>query len=91
MRSNLGCAVELPADETHIAFYAEDQARYVVTCAADAAASLIAKAKDANVQIDQLGQVGGDAFALIGHGQIAVESLKTAHESWFPTFMAGEM
>ncbi|TLP48594.1 phosphoribosylformylglycinamidine synthase subunit PurL [Cohaesibacter sp. CAU 1516] len=91
MRSALGCAVELPTEATHIAFYAEDQARYVVTCAADKAESVMAKAKEAGIQIDQLGQVGGDAFALIGHGQITVDSLKVAHESWFPTFMAGEL
>ena len=91
MRSNLGCAVELPSEATHIAFYAEDQARYVITCSKDKADQVINLAKEADVQIDQLGQVGGAAFAVISHGQIAVERLIEQHESWFVDFMAGEL
>jgi hypothetical protein len=36
-----------------------------------------------------LGQTGGDALTVEGHGSISVKTLSQAHEGWLPRLMAG--
>ena len=91
MRSGLGCSIELPKEDTHIALYAEDQARYVVTCPKEAAIDLLKEAADADIPAEQLGMVEGDTFCISGHACMPVVQLVDSHESWFPAFMAAEM
>nr|WP_319513425.1 phosphoribosylformylglycinamidine synthase subunit PurL [uncultured Cohaesibacter sp.] len=88
IRSGLGCTIELPAQDPHIAFYAEDQARYVVTCCKDTANALLAQAEKAGVQAGVIGLIEGDKFSVAGHGSVAVSSLSEAHENWLPAYMA---
>ncbi|PLW78797.1 phosphoribosylformylglycinamidine synthase subunit PurL [Cohaesibacter celericrescens] len=91
MRSNLGCTIELPVENTHIAFYAEDQARYLITCGSDVAEAMVTKAKEAGIQAEQLGTIAGDTVSVKGYGAVSVATLKDSHENWFPEFMAQEV
>ncbi|WP_119308044.1 phosphoribosylformylglycinamidine synthase subunit PurL [Cohaesibacter haloalkalitolerans] len=88
IRTGLGCTIELPSKDTHIAFYAEDQARYLITCDKDGVEALIAKAKAAGVPLEQIGSVAGEKLTVAGQGSVDVSKLATAHESWFPAYMA---
>nr|WP_321525125.1 phosphoribosylformylglycinamidine synthase subunit PurL [uncultured Cohaesibacter sp.] len=88
IRAGLGCTIELPSEDTHIAFYAEDQARYLITCDKDGVEALIAKAKAAGVPLEQIGSVAGEKLTVAGLGSVDVSTLATAHESWFPAYMA---
>nr|WP_321459917.1 phosphoribosylformylglycinamidine synthase subunit PurL [uncultured Cohaesibacter sp.] len=87
IRSGLGCTIALPADDPHISFYAEDQARYLITCSRDGVDAVMAKAKAAGILIEQIGSVAGDALNVTGSGSVSVAKLKNAHESWFPAYM----
>ncbi len=88
MKSGLGADIELPAANAHIAFYAEDQARYLVTCAADKAEALLDEAEKAGVPASKLGFVTGKDLKVVGHGSISVAKLRSAHEDWFPNYMS---
>nr|WP_321456466.1 phosphoribosylformylglycinamidine synthase subunit PurL [uncultured Cohaesibacter sp.] len=87
MRSGLGCSIELPAENTHIAFYAEDQARFIVTCCKDAANALLEQAKKAGIEAEVIGVVEGKAVHIAGVGSVEVSDLTKAHEGWFPAYM----
>ncbi|MCT8972835.1 phosphoribosylformylglycinamidine synthase subunit PurL [Microbaculum marinisediminis] len=76
----------LPA---HAALFGEDQARYVVTCPADAADALIADAGTAGVPAMALGTTGGGALTIAGHDPIYLAALRSCHEDWMPDYMAG--
>ncbi|WP_316859991.1 phosphoribosylformylglycinamidine synthase subunit PurL [uncultured Cohaesibacter sp.] len=89
LRSGLGCTIDLPSETPHIAFYAEDQARYLITCTKDETDALIAKAQATGVLVEQIGTVAGDALSVTGHGSITVSKLVECHEGWFPAYMAG--
>ena len=91
MRSGLGCSIDLPDNNPHIAFYAEDQARYVVSCAQGTADAFRSKAAEAGIPVETLGKVGGSMVSVNGHGSISVALLREHHESWFPDFMAQEL
>jgi phosphoribosylformylglycinamidine synthase len=77
---------DLPA---HAALFGEDQGRYIVTCPASEAEALLASAKGAGVPAQLLGNTGGDMLRLPGEAAISVQSLREAHEAWFPAYMAG--
>jgi phosphoribosylformylglycinamidine synthase II len=90
MASGIGAAVTLPNGDAFEIGFGEDQARYVVTCPAEAAEAVIAAAEAAGAPIARLGLTGGDALTFTGLGTISVAALKTAHEGWLPRYMAGE-
>jgi len=87
MASGLGAAVEVPAP-AHVALFAEDQARYVVTLPEAAVAAVVADAAAAGVPTARLGTTGGDMLILAPDVAISVANLKARHEDWFPHFMA---
>ena len=70
-------------------FFGEDQARYVVSVASDAAGALIAEAGAAGVPALRLGVTGGTKLALPGEAAIEAAELRRAYESWFPAYMDG--
>ncbi len=80
-----GLGAELNVSD-HKQLFGEDQARYVVTCSAEQAVTIIAQAQ--NIVIAQIGKVAGKKLKL-GTTQISLRELRHAHESWFPAFMAG--
>jgi phosphoribosylformylglycinamidine synthase len=75
----------LPA---HGWWFGEDQARYVV--ATRDAAALARLAKQAGVELVELGRTGAEPrLTLHGEVPISLGSLRAAHEAWLPRFMAG--
>jgi phosphoribosylformylglycinamidine (FGAM) synthase-like enzyme len=69
----------------HIAMFAEDQSRYVITCKASEAAALLKYA-----EISRIGVVTAEPTLKIeGRIAISMAELREAHESWFPKFMKG--
>jgi phosphoribosylformylglycinamidine synthase II len=90
MAAGFGAEVKLPSgDEFEIGF-GEDQARYVLTCPAEAAEAVIAAVEASGAPIAKLGLTGGDALTFTGLGTISVAQLKVAHEGWLPGYMAGK-
>lgn len=79
----------IPADDmlNHVSLFAEDQARYVVTCRPAETETLLAKARRAAVDATRLGRVSGIALIVEGLVSISLGELKAAHEGWFPAFM----
>jgi phosphoribosylformylglycinamidine synthase len=89
MASGIGARVTVPGP-AHVALFAEDQARYVVTVAAGDARAFEAAATQAGVPVDRLGETGGTELILQGGIAISVANLRAQHEDWFPRFMQGE-
>ena len=85
--SGLGATVEVPAP-AHVALFAEDQARYVVSLPEASVAAVVADAAAAGVPAVRLGATGGDMLILAPDVAISVANLKARHEDWFPHFMA---
>ena len=46
--------------------------------------------KGAGVPCARIGTTGGDAIAVAGEGQVAVNSLQSAFEQWLPAYMNGK-
>ncbi len=89
MASGIGARVAVPVP-AHVALFAEDQARYVVTVAAGDARAFEAAAVQALVPVERLGETGGTELMLQGEIAISVANLRARHEDWLPRFMHGE-
>jgi phosphoribosylformylglycinamidine synthase len=74
----------------HAFWFGEDQARYVVTVAAEQAGLVLAKMKGAGVPCVRIGTTGGDEITFVGEDSVSVTSLKHGFESWLPAYMAGQ-
>jgi phosphoribosylformylglycinamidine synthase II len=75
----------------HIALFAEDQARYVVTCPAREAAKIITQAHVKGVDIIRIGTVTSEAGLIVeGVASISLDKLRDAHEGWFPAYMGAK-
>jgi phosphoribosylformylglycinamidine synthase subunit PurL len=72
-------------------WFGEDQARYVVTVRAAAAAAVLEQAGAAHVPVMRLGTTGGAALLLPGERPLAVKALSERFESWLPGYMAAEL
>lgn len=90
MASNKGMTVSLSDQQgpAHALLFGEDQARYVIAVSADLANFVQASAESAGVPFRTLGKIGGDKLVVEGVIDIPVVELTTAHEAWFPSFMA---
>ncbi|ODN70385.1 phosphoribosylformylglycinamidine synthase subunit PurL [Methylobrevis pamukkalensis] len=89
MAGGRGARIDLEADAPHVALFAEDQARYVVTVAAEAAAAICERAAAAGVPVASIGVTGGETLRFGDGAAISVSSMREAHEGWFPSYMAG--
>jgi len=90
--SGMGCTIDmLPPGPAHIPLFAEDQARYVVTCRPGDAERIIALADGANVPAMRIGEVTGRNVRLGEVVDIAVDDLKDAWQRWLPEYMEGEL
>src|SRR6204780_4370346 len=74
----------------HAYWFGEDQARYIVTVAAEQAGLVLAKMRGAGVPCARIGTTGGDAIAIAGQHAMPVRALAAAFESWFPAYMGGK-
>jgi phosphoribosylformylglycinamidine synthase II len=84
-----GAEITLPAGPSHAMAFGEDQARYIMSVAAEEADPLIERAGKAGVPAQRLGQIGGDRLTFQGARAISLHDLRRAHESWLPNYMAG--
>ncbi len=83
-------ATLVPMD--HARLFGEDQARYIVTCAASEAAKIITQAHVKTVDVIRVGSVTEAPALIVGEAAaISMAELRSAHEGWFPAYMAGEI
>ncbi len=90
LAGNIGASVGTPENgpPAHAYLFGEDQARYVVEIASDEVGRVLAAASDAGVAARVIGQSGGDMLTVDRIHTISLRSLREAHESWLPVFMA---
>jgi len=74
----------------HAHWFGEDQARYIVTVAAEQAGLVLAKMKGAGVPCVRIGTTGSDAVAIAGETPVLIASLRSGFEGWFPAYMNGK-
>ncbi len=86
LAGNLGAALN---DMTHEQLFGEDQARYIITCPTKQAAKIITQAHVAGVDVVKIGITTQDPNIMLGNVKITLRELKSAHEDWFPKYMAG--
>jgi phosphoribosylformylglycinamidine synthase II len=80
MASGLGASL---GGLTHEQLFGEDQARYVLTAKAADAAKIVASG-----HAIKIGKVTASADVTFGEVSLPVAELKSAHEGWFPKYMA---
>jgi phosphoribosylformylglycinamidine synthase subunit PurL len=83
LASGLGATLD---SMTHEQLFAEDQARYVLTCKASEAAKIITQAHVKGIDVIGIGNTGGVSI-VCGEWQADLAALKSAHEGWFPSYM----
>ncbi|SSC66545.1 phosphoribosylformylglycinamidine synthase subunit PurL [Ciceribacter selenitireducens] len=92
MASGIGATINALNDADPIAvFYGEDQGRYVLTVTQDNVDAVQMRAEAAGVFCPWIGRTGGNNVVLGDARPIAIEELRSAHESWFPRFMEGSI
>jgi len=88
MASGIGAVLDVnPAIPAHGFWFGEDQARYVLTCAAEQVIALLAKASLAGVPCKQIGKTGSDLLILEPETSISIVQLQDVHEEWLPHYM----
>jgi len=87
MAGNMGATVQVDGP-AHAALFGEDQGRYVVTVSEDKLDALLEDAIDQGVEARMIGTAGGTELTVEGILTISVKDLQTAHEGWFPDYMA---
>ena len=89
-----GIGVELHPYEgrlpAHAIWFGEDQGRYVLEVAPDAADDILARVKLLALNARVVGRTGGVALTLKGEPALELSSLRDAHEGWMPGFMGGK-
>ena len=74
---------------SHEQLFGEDQSRYLLTCKPTEAAKIITQAHVAGIDVIRIGTVTAEAVLKSGEMEIQIAELKSAHEGWFPSYMAG--
>jgi phosphoribosylformylglycinamidine synthase len=70
----------------HAHYFGEDQGRYILAVPAERADLIIREAETVNLPARVIGTAGGDAIVLPGEDLLPLETLKSAHEAWFPRY-----
>ena len=85
--------VDLEGNDPVLQYFAEDQGRYLVTLnldpQGDEILALWNEAKALGIQAPWIGTTGGSELILGNAKPVSVVALRTAHEAWFPNYMAG--
>ncbi len=90
MASGIGASLDLAPEIPLPAFlFGEDQARYLMTAAPDAARAIREEAEALGISCAIVGATGGNALTIPGETAILVEELQNRHENWLPTYMQG--
>ncbi|WP_349357489.1 phosphoribosylformylglycinamidine synthase subunit PurL [Stappia sp.] len=88
MAGDRGCTVSVPAP-AHAALFGEDQGRYVLSFTPERAAAVLEDARDAGLEIVEIGRVGGPDLTVEGVLTISVAKLRDSHDTWFADYMSG--
>ena len=76
----------------HAQLFGEDQARYLITSGEPHAAELIAAGSAQGIELIHIGTVTPTPTLIVGDtAAISLGELRSAHEGWFPAYMAGEI
>ncbi len=91
LSSGVGVTLDAPPADlpAHAFLFGEDQARYLIAASGEGARRLEEKAAEHGVTLTKIGSFGGDSVAVDGLLDVPLADLRTAHESWLPSFMAG--
>ncbi len=90
MASGIGAHINaLEGHDPIPVFFGEDQGRYVITVKESNIDRVLARAEAAGVFCPWIGRTGGSWLTLGNARPVAIEQLRSAHESWFPDFMNG--
>ena len=89
MASGIGAVIEAQGTvgPLHGWLFGEDQARYLITCPALSADRILNQFAELAVPATWIGITEGDSLTLPGEVAISLQTLKSAHESWFPDYM----
>ena len=90
LAGNIGVEIAVLAEASNHPrwLFGEDQARYLVeTHSPD---EVLKQAKSAGVPAAIFGHTGGTALTVTGEAPISLNTLRDAHEGWFPRYMANE-
>ena len=95
LAGNIGADIQMYTDFDR-SYFAEDQARYVLTIDEKAFDALLERAAAEGVQFHGIGRVGGESLlfrADDGHVQtkVSLAELRAAHEGFFPKLMGSEL
>jgi phosphoribosylformylglycinamidine synthase len=89
LAGNLGASL---SGMNHEELFGEDQARYILTCKATEVAKIITQAHVKGVDVIRIGTVTSALTLIVGsQAPISLDELRSAHEGWFPAYMAGEL
>ncbi len=83
-------ALDLLGLPAHAALFGEDQARYLVALPGNRADAFLARAAEAGVPALRLGSTGGERVIVEGVLDLALATLREAHEGWLPRHMTGD-
>ncbi len=92
LASNLGADVTIAESSLprHARLFGEDQGRYVIAVAPDAAASVEQNAADAGITAVRIGvTVEQPVLTVDGADAVRLDDLRNVHEGWLPKFMDG--
>ncbi len=90
MAGKIGAELSLSDDieYPHAYLFGENQARYLVTCDEDAHIALIKQASAAGIAVRKVAGVKGKNLTVTSLFTIELDKLRSAHEDWFPDYMA---
>ncbi|MDD9909845.1 MAG: phosphoribosylformylglycinamidine synthase subunit PurL [Ahrensia sp.] len=89
MASGIGAECTIEVTYPHAALFGEDQSRYLITVKDKWTNMFAANCEGSSVFFSKIGHMRGDRLIINDLIDTPIESLKQAHESWFPDFMNG--
>jgi phosphoribosylformylglycinamidine synthase II len=88
LAGGIGAHIVLPNQMAPIPFlFGEEQGRYLLSVPEDKVNDIFAAAAKAGIFILMLGKTGGEALKWDDLGEIGLDALREAHESWLPEYM----
>ncbi|MCW5715369.1 MAG: phosphoribosylformylglycinamidine synthase subunit PurL [Bauldia sp.] len=89
LSGNIGVAINLALSADRLAWlFGEDQARYVVTAPQESVAAITGDAAASGIPVSVIGRTGGAELTCTGTFAVPLAKLRSAHENWFPDYMA---
>lgn len=89
MAGSIGMTLHTPSALPAFAYwFAEDQARYVLTATASESEAILSEAKARGIPAERIGITGGDALVFEGEEPLRLATLTRVHEAWLPYFMS---